>query len=138
MLSIDITFAVVFLLVWVFVIILSRVYFKPVGRMMKERGSRLQENKEAAQKAFDALTRDLRKIEESLKEAKTASDQIREALEIEALNERTRLLSDLHAESRRQLEKAKEEINRDIDRLKSELAGEVERLTGEIERKVLN
>ena len=138
MLSIDFTFAVIFLLVWVLVLILSRVFFKPVGRMMEERGSRSRENKEAARKALDALTQDLRKIEESLKEAKAASDKIRESLEIEALKERTRLLSDLHAESRKQVEKAREEINGEIGRLKSELAGEVERLSGEVERKVLN
>lgn len=138
MLSIDFTFAVIFLLVWVLVLILSRVFFKPVGRMMEERGSQSRENKEAARKALDALTQDLRKIEESLKEAKAASDKIRESLEIEALKERTRLLSDLHAESRKQVEKAREEINGEIGRLKSELAGEVERLSGEVERKVLN
>jgi len=138
MLSIDLTFAVIFLLVWVLVLILSRVFFKPVGRMMEERGSRSRENKEAARKALDALTQDLRKIEESLKEAKAASDKIRESFEIEALKERTRLLSDLHAESRRQVEKAREEITEEIGRLKSELAGEVERLSGEVERKVLN
>lgn len=138
MLSIDLTFAVIFLLVWVLVLILSRVFFKPVGRMMEERGSRSRENKEAARKALDALTQDLRKIEESLKEAKAASDKIRESLEIEALKERTRLLSDLHAESRRQVEKAREEITEEIGRLKSELAGEIERLSGEVERKVLN
>ena len=138
MLSIDLTFAVIFLLVWVLVLILSRVFFKPVGRMMEERGSRSRENKEAARKALDALTQDLCKIEESLKEAKAASDKMRESLEIEALKERTRLLSDLHAESRRQVEKAREEITEEIGRLKSELAGEVERLSGEVERKVLN
>jgi len=138
MLSIDLTFAVIFFLVWVLVLILSRVFFKPVGRMMEERGSRSRENKEAARKALDALTQDLRKIEESLKEAKAASDKIRESLEIEALKERTRLLSDLQAESRRQVEKAREEITEEIGRLKSELAGEVERLSGEVERKVLN
>jgi F-type H+-transporting ATPase subunit b len=138
MLSIDLTFAVIFLLVWVLVLILSRVFFKPVGRMMEERGSRSRENKEAARKALDALTQDLRKIEESLKEAKAASDKIRESLEIEALKERTHLLSDLHAESRGQVEMAREEITEEIGRLKSELAGEVERLSGEVERKVLN
>jgi len=138
MLSIDFTFAVIFLLVWVLVLILSRVFFKPVGRMMEERGSQSRENKEAARKALDALTQDLRKIEESLKEAKAASDKIQEAFETEALKERTRLLSDLHAESRKQVEKAREEINGEIGRLKSELAGEVERLSGEVERKVLN
>jgi F-type H+-transporting ATPase subunit b len=138
MLSIDLTFAVIFLLVWVFVLILSRVFFKPVGRMMEERGSRSRENKEAARKALDAYAQGLRKIEEDLKEAKAASDKIQEALETEALRERSRLLSDLHAESRKQVEKAREEINGEIDRLKSELAGEVERLAGEVERKVLN
>ena len=138
MLSIDLTFAVIFLLVWVLVLILSRVFFKPVGRMMEERGSRSRENKEAARKALDAYAQGLRKIEEDLKEAKAASDKIQEALETEALRERSRLLSDLHAESRRQVEKAREEINGEIDRLKSELAGEVERLAGEVERKVLN
>lgn len=138
MLSIDITFTVIFLLVWVFVLILSKVFFKPVGRMMEERGSGSRENREAARKALDAYAQGLRKIEEDLKEAKAASDRIREALETEALKERSRLLSDLNTESRRQVEKARAEINGEVDRLKSELAGEAERLAGEVERKVLN
>ena len=138
MLSIDLTFAVIFLLVWVLVLILSKVFFKPVGRMMEERGSGSRENREAARKALDAYAQGLRKIEEDLKEAKAASDRIREALETEALKERSRLLSDLNTESRRQVEKARAEINGEVDRLKSELAGEAERLAGEVERKVLN
>ncbi|MCJ7643704.1 MAG: ATP synthase F0 subunit B [Candidatus Aminicenantes bacterium] len=138
MLSIDLTFAVIFLLVWVLVLILSKVFFKPVGRMMEERGFGSRENREAARKALDAYAQGLRKIEEDLKEAKAASDRIREALETEALKERSRLLSDLNTESRRQVEKARAEINGEVDRLKSELAGEAERLAGEVERKVLN
>lgn len=138
MLSIDLTFAVIFLLVWVLVLILSKVFFKPVGRMMEERGSVSRENREAARKALDAYAQGLRKIEEDLKEAKAASDRIREALETEALKERSRLLSDLNTESRRQVEKTRAEINGEVDRLKSELAGEAERLAGEVERKVLN
>jgi len=138
MLSINITFAVIFLLVWVLVLILSKVFFKPVGRMMEERGSRSGENKEATRKALDACTKGLRKIEEDLKEAKAASDKIREAIETEALKEKSRLLSEIHAESRREVEKAREEIDGEISRLKSELAGEAERLADEVERKVLN
>jgi len=138
MLSINITFVVIFLLVWVFVLILSKVFFKPVGRMMAERGSRSGGNREAARKALDACAQDLRRIEEDLKEAKAASDKIREALETEALRERSRLLSEINAESRRQVEKAREEIDGAIGRLKSELADEAERLADEVERKVLN
>ncbi len=138
MLSIDITFAVIFLLVWIFVLILSKIFFKPVGRIIAERGLRSEKDKEAARKALDACAQGLRKIEEDLKEARAASDRIREALETEALRERSRLLSDLQAESRRQVEKAREEIDGEIGRLKSELAGEAERLAGEIEQKVLN
>jgi F-type H+-transporting ATPase subunit b len=138
MLSIDFTAAIVFLLVWTLVLILSRVFFKPLRRILDARESRNRDNREAARSALGECEADLKKIEEGLKEAKAEADKIREALETEAHREKTRLISELQAETRSQIDKARGEIDDQISRLKKELEGEADRMAGEIEKKVLD
>jgi F-type H+-transporting ATPase subunit b len=138
MLSVDIAFVIVFLLVWILVLILTKVFFKPVGGIMRKRDALIRENREAARLALDDYERNLRKIEDDLKEAKAGSEKIREEFEAEALKERARLLSEIHSESRKQVEKAKGEIDRRIAGLKEELARQAEQLADRIEKKVIH
>ena len=138
MLFVDIALVIVFLLVWILVLILTKIFFKPVGGIMKKRDALIREDKEAAGKALETYDRNLRRIEDNLKEAKAGSEKIRENLEAEALKEKARILSEIHSESRKQVDKAKEEINRQIAGLKEELAGQAEHLAGRIEKKVMH
>ena len=138
MLSIDFTAVIVFLLIWILVLILSRVFFKPMRRIMEMRESGIRGNREAARLALEATEATLRRIEDDLKAAKAEADGIRASLETEALKEKARLLSELHAETRKQVEQARTEIEDQIGLLKRELEGEAGRLAGQIEKKVLD
>ena len=134
----DATVLVTFVLVWVLVLVLSRVFFKPVGRILAERQARLDEAKAETDKALAAAREDLRRIEERMKEARAASDAIWDQAESQSLKEKSRIIQDLQAETRAQVEKAKQDLEREVERLKKELDAKTGQLAGEIERRILN
>jgi F-type H+-transporting ATPase subunit b len=134
----DATVLITFALVWVLVIILSRVFFKPVGRILADRQARLDQAKAETDKALAAAEEDLRRIEERLKAARAASDAIWDQAESESLKEKSRIIQELQAETRAQVEKARQDLEREVERLKKELDAQTERLAGDIERRILN
>lgn len=137
MLSIDATVIVVFALVWILVVILSRIFFKPILKVLDERAERVARDKAAAAESQEAYERDLRRVEEGLKEARAAADAIRSAAESEALKEKSRLVREVQAEGRAEVEKAKAELLREMDHLKKELEKQTAEIAGSIERKIL-
>ena len=136
MLSIDLTFIVIFLLVWILVLVLTRVFFKPVGRILEKRRDRESGDREAARAALEAGERDLRRIEDELREARASSERLREELEAKALGEKAKLLADVQADARDRIDKAKAELEDQVRRLKDQLEGETARLAESIEKKV--
>ncbi len=136
MLAIDLTFIVIFLLVWALVLVLTRVFFKPVGRILEKRRGRESADRDAAKAAIEAGERDLRRIEDELREARASSERIREELEAQALAEKARLIAEVQADARDRIEKAKAELEEQVRRLKEQLEGEAGRLAERIEKKV--
>lgn len=134
----DATVLVTFALVWILVLVLSRVFFKPVGRILDERAARIESAKAETAKILAAYEDDLRRIEEGLKEARAAAAGIREQAELEALQEKSRLLQEIQAECRAQVEKAKAELVRRVEELKKELDARSGELSEDIERRILN
>jgi F-type H+-transporting ATPase subunit b len=137
MLSINVTFIVVFAIVWVLVLVLTRVFFKPILRILDERAARLAKDKTAAGEALKSYEDDIRRIEEGLKEARAAADGIRNAAETEALKEKSRLVREVQAEGRAEVEKAKEELLREMEALKKELDKRTEEIAETIEKRIL-
>jgi F-type H+-transporting ATPase subunit b len=137
MLSINATALVVFAIVWILVLILSRIFFKPILRVLDERAARIAKDKEAAEAARQATEADLKRIEEGLKEARAAADAIRNAAEAEALKDRSRLVREVQAEGRAEVEKAKAELARQTEALKKELDDRTEEIAGTIEKRIL-
>jgi F-type H+-transporting ATPase subunit b len=138
MLSIDGTALIVFLFVWILVLALYKIFFKPLKKVMDKRESEIGENIAATRRTLSANEENLKKIEESLREARTASARIKESLELEALKEKSRILSELSAEHRDRLDKAREELAGQIERLKKDLDKEAARLADKIEEKLLH
>jgi F-type H+-transporting ATPase subunit b len=118
MLSIDATALIVFAVVWVLVVVLTRIFFKPIMKVLDERAARIAKDKEAAAGSREAYERDLRRVEEGLKEARAAAEAIRSAAESEALKEKSRLVREVQAEGRAEVERAKAELLREMDPLK--------------------
>jgi F-type H+-transporting ATPase subunit b len=137
MLSINATAIVVFLVVWILVLVLTRVFFKPILRILDERSGRIARDKAAADEALEATNRDVRRVEEGLKEARAAADAIRNSAETEALKGKSRLVREVQAEGRAEVEKAKEELLREMETLKKELEARTAEIAETIEKRIL-
>jgi F-type H+-transporting ATPase subunit b len=137
MLKIDATALVVFALVWVLVIVLTRIFFKPILRILDERAGRIARDKAAAEEARKAYEADLKRIEDGLKEARAAADAIRNAAETEALKDKSRLVREVQAEGRAEVERAKAELLREVETLKKELDKHTEEIAESIEKRIL-
>ena len=137
MLSINGTFIVVFAIVWILVLVLTRLFFKPIMRILDERAARVAKDKTAADEALKSYADDIRRIEEGLKEARAAADGIRNAAETEALKEKSRLVREVQAEGRAEVERAKEELLREMEALKKDLDKRTEEIAETIEKRIL-
>jgi len=137
MLSINATALVVFAVVWILVIVLTRIFFKPVLRILDERAGRIARDKAAAEEARKAYEADLKRIEDGLKEARAAADAIRNAAETEALKDKSRLVREVQAEGRAEVERAKAELLREVETLKKELDKHTEEIAESIEKRIL-
>jgi F-type H+-transporting ATPase subunit b len=137
MLSINATALVVFAVVWILVIVLTRLFFKPVLRVLDERAGRIARDKAAAEEARKAYEADLKRIEDGLKEARAAADAIRNTAETEALKDKSRLVREVQAEGRAEVERAKAELLREVETLKKELDKNTEEIAESIEKRIL-
>jgi len=138
MLEIDATFLIVFLLVWILVLALSKIFFKPVSRILKERDERIRKDQAATRETLDTYEKNILRIEERLKEARTEAEALRQKLEADAARDKSRLIQDLSAEYRDQIDRAKAELDAQVDRLKKDLDREADRLAQEVEKRVLD
>lgn len=138
MLSIDATVLIIFLIIWILVFSLNKVFFKPVKKMIDERAKRIEENHKAAQEAFQSSEQTVLEIESRLNSALKEAEEIKEKFEKDALKEKGRLLLEIQAEYRNQVESAKVELEKHIERLKKDLDSEAEILAETIEKKFLH
>ena len=137
MLSINATALVVFAVVWILVLVLTRIFFKPILRVLDERAARIAKDKEAAEGARKASEADLKRIEDGLKEARASAAAIRNTAETEALKDKGRLVREVQAEGRAEVEKAKAELAREIETLKKDLDKRTEEIAETIEKRIL-
>ncbi len=138
MLSIDASLIVIFVIIWILLGVLSKVYYNPVRKIMRKRDTEIEQNKKATQEALDKTEIALQKIEEDMKSAKAAARSIRERLEKDALKEKERLLQEIGQECRSQVEKAKKELQEKTESLKKELKPQSVQLAERIEKKILH
>jgi F-type H+-transporting ATPase subunit b len=137
MLSIDASLIVIFLLVWVLLFVLTKVFFNPLRKVMRERDKKIQDNRQAAQSALEKYEKSIQAIEENLRNARTDSYATRDRFEKEAHKEKERMIADVTKEVRSQVEMAKTEIDERISNLKKDLEKASRDLAEDIEKKIL-
>jgi F0F1-type ATP synthase membrane subunit b/b' len=138
LIHVDALVLVTFALLWILALVLTRVFFKPVARILGERSKRIETAKAETEATLEAYNEDLRKVEEELKKARTASAEIWDQAELEALKERSRLVQDIQAECRAQVKNARRELERHVEELKKEIDGRTDEIATDIERRILN
>jgi len=138
MLSINGNVIIVFLIVWILVFVLTKVFFNPVRRVRDKRRQEVQANKEAYEDAVASQQKGIQEIELAIKQAKAAAESAKETLRAEGLKEKNRMLAEISAEYKGQVEKARADLDRTIKDLKEKLEAETSALAGNIEKKFLS
>ncbi len=138
MLSINGNVIVVFLIVWILVFVLTRFFFNPVRRARDARDKYVEDNRNARQKAVEDYEKNLQEVELAVRRAKAAAESAREALEARGLEEKSRLLADVGAECKVQVERARADLDSSVKELKAKLETEALALAETIEKKFLS
>lgn len=137
MIDIDASFIAIFIIVWIMVFVLSRVFFNPLRKIMEEREAIVKRRQEAFQESTEVCEKTVFEIEERLKSARILSEQTKDNLKHEALKERERALEEISTEYRSQVEKAQEKLEKQTTSLRRELGAEAKLLAERIEQKLL-
>lgn len=138
MLQVDLSAIVVFAIVWILVLVLTKVFFKPIQGVVRKREEGLRQDREAGERAQTEYEASLQKIEDDIKKARSAAYNVRDKFEKEALKEKERLLTEVSKECRSQVEDARKELTMQIDELKADLEGQSEQLAEKIEKRLLH
>lgn len=137
MIDIDASFIAIFIIVWIMVFVLSRLFFNPLRKIMEEREAKVKGRQEAFQESTEVYEKTVCEIEERLKSARILSEQTKDNLKHEALKKRELMLEEISTEYRSQVEKAQEKLEKQTTSLRRELGAEAKLLAERIEQKLL-
>jgi F0F1-type ATP synthase membrane subunit b/b' len=138
MLSLDANVIVVFLIVWALLFVLSKLFFNPIRRIRHERERIISANKTAYEQALSSYEEGVQQIDQAIKQAKDDAVTAQASLEAEAQKERNRLMTEINAGCRHQVEQAKGELDKRVLELRAELESEAAELAERIEKKLLD
>lgn len=137
-LSIDGSFLVVFISIFVLIFILNRTLFKPINQVLDERehlgAGRMSEAKQLLAKYEERLTR----YEQQLQAARGEAYQYMEAQRREAQAARLQVLAQVKAETASQVAAARDEIARQTNAAKQNLEGEARAMASVISSQILH
>ncbi len=137
MLSVDGNLIIVFILIWVLLVILTKIFFNPVRKVMRKRDKGIKKDRKAGEEAVEKYEEMIRKIEEDIRSARASAYKAREKFEKEAGKEKERMLTEVSGECRAQIEQAGKELNEQLDSLKAEIKSESRVLAEKIEQRLL-
>jgi F-type H+-transporting ATPase subunit b len=138
MLEVDLSVIAIYVIIWVLVFVLNKIFFKPLRKTLDERHANIQGKKEACQKSIEDYEKTVQEIDVRIKEAKAMSHAAKEDIEQEALKERERLLAEVSAECRSSVEKAKRQLEKQMKTLQKEMESQTARLAERIEKRLLH
>ncbi len=138
MLSIDLSLIVVFIIVWILLAFLTRVFFNPLRKIMKSRQDQMEQNKTAAEAALESFEQESIRVEEQLREARALAQTLREKLTEEGQKRRERMLEKTNTDYRGQVKTARDQLERQVGNLKKELDARSQSLAEQIEKRLIS
>ncbi|MFC2165336.1 hypothetical protein ACFLT2_10110 [Acidobacteriota bacterium] len=138
MLNIDGSLFVVFAIVWILLVILKKLYFKPVKTVVDSRDNEVEGNLKFSQDALDSHEKNIVEIEQKLKAARAAARATKLNFVSEAQKEKEKIVAEMAKESRLRVNEAKEELEDQLESLKQELEAESKILSVKIEQRLLD
>jgi len=132
MIKLDYTLVVTILYIVVLYAFMSRLFFKPIARVLKERRQLIEGRLQAAQQSVTEADRKAQEYEQELKAARTETFRLQEAQRDKALAEKTELLNRAKADSDKTIQQTLTRLLSEAEAAAKTLEGEVAGLAGKL------
>ncbi len=133
----DGSLVVIFFLFLIFVFLLNRILFKPVGRILDQREKLTHGAKAEAREAADELRRKLGEFEERIRLARAESYRYLEQQRAAAVARRNQDIEEARHQAASTIEDGKREIARQAEQARSALESEAASIAGSIAQTIL-
>jgi len=125
MLELNFSFVFIFLLIWGLMLVLNRIYFKPVGRILDEREARVKGDSEKLDSLVREIEEKTRRVEIMIADARNESFRIREGWIRKGEEFRETLIENAREKSTRQFEDQMKRLETEIAVAQKQLESEV-------------
>jgi F-type H+-transporting ATPase subunit b len=125
MLDLDFSMFVIFALVWILMVVLDRLFFRPVGRVIEERESRVRTDSERLSALLAESEKQALAVETQLREARREAAQIKEGWIRRGEAARADLANSAREQAGQRLAARMAELERDIVAAENTLQAEV-------------
>ncbi|MFQ6081895.1 MAG: ATP synthase F0 subunit B [Candidatus Aminicenantia bacterium] len=137
MISLDISFIVISIIVWILVIVLNKIFFTPVKEAIKNRNENISSNLSAFERIMDSYQKNLDQINQTLNVTRKEALELKENYRKQGEKEREKIIQIAKAEREDMIRKAKKSLSQQIEKSKKELSRQTGILANEIIRKMI-
>ena len=132
MIKLDYTLVVTIIYVVVLYAFMSRLFFKPIARVLKERRQLTEGRLQAAQQSVAEADRKAQEYEQQLKAARAETFKLQESLRDKALAERAELLTKAKTDSDKTIQETRTRLLSEAETAARKLDAEVAGLAGQL------
>lgn len=125
MLNLDSSLFVVIVLVWLLLMVLDKLYFKPVGAVIDERETKIKHESAQIESMTGEIEEKTRNIETVLKDAKKESTKIREELIKKGEEVREKIAADARKRSKEHFASKMKDLDIEITEAEKKLVQEI-------------
>jgi len=137
LISPDGSLVIAFLIFLLFCVVMNRLLFKPIGRVLDQRSRMTDGARAEARAAEQTYENRVTEYEATLRQAKGESYRFQEQQRVTALHDRTVLLEQAKETATKTVEEAKSELAVQVVGLRSSLKEESREIAAEITKSVL-
>jgi F-type H+-transporting ATPase subunit b len=124
-------------MVLVYGFLLNKVFFQPVQRVLEERKRRVRESGTLSDQSKDVLSRRFAEYEQAVLEAHRKATHLKEQARNEAYEYRSKVLGEVKAEVRTELQRAEAELGENVSAVKRDLEGQIPQFARALASKLL-
>lgn len=137
MLSLDISFLFIVLLVWILMIVLDKIYYKPIGKIVGQRENKIEKDSASIEHMIADVENKTKNIEDVLTKARKDSMKLKENL-IKKNEEKIEILISEEKENSRKIFKENmKKLDEEIAYAEKKLEIEIDKFSNEIKEKFL-
>lgn len=138
MISLDWTLIAGGLVFLLTLLLLDRLLFQPLMRVMDERQTRTSGMMAGAEQALQRHEELLNQLQEKIRQEKSSGYQLAESVRRQSLAEQRELVAQARARAQERLQKARQEIEKEAEGAREKLQGEVSKIADQISSRILD